>query len=110
MKKILICLIILIICGCTNNKEVNNLDKVFKEDNYIIVDVRSIHEYKEEHIENAINIPYDQIDENIELDKDKVILVYCRSGGRSKIAYDKLKSLGYMTYDLGAMEKVDIPK
>lgn len=111
MKKILLIIIILIVCGCTdNNYKEDNLDKIIKEGNYIIVDVRSIHEYKDNHIENAINIPHDRIDENIDLDKDKVILVYCRSGNRSKLAYDELKKLGYDVYDLGAMDNVDLPK
>ena len=61
-------------------------------------------------VNTNINIPHDRIDENIDLDKDKVILVYCRSGNRSKLAYDELKKLGYDVYDLGAMEEVDIPE
>ena len=112
MKKILLIIIILIVCGCTNNNynEEDNLDKIIKEGNYIIVDVRSIHEYKDNHIENAINIPHDKIDSNIDLDKDKVILVYCRSGSRSKIASSKLQSLGYTTYDLGGMDEIEVFK
>lgn len=39
-----------------------------------------------------------------------MILVYCRSGNRSKLAYDELKKLGYDVYDLGAMDNVDLPK
>lgn len=111
MKKFLICLILILICGCSKTtKEEISLDKIIEEGNYIILDVRSIHEYKEEHIENAINIPHDKIDSNIDLDKDKIILVYCRSGNRSQIASNKLQSLGYTTYDLGGMDEVEIFK
>ena len=111
MKKIIICLIIMIICGCSSTtKEEVSLEKIVEEGNYIILDVRSIHEYKDNHIENAINIPHDKIDSNIDLDKDKVILVYCRSGSLSKIASSKLQSLGYTTYDLGGMDEIEVFK
>ena len=65
---------------------------------YIILDVRTIAEYNEGHIPNAICIPNETIGSNIinELpDKEQLILVYCRSGNRSKQAAEKLKKLGY---------------
>lgn len=113
MKKILILLIIVMaICGCSSkdNKLADKLNKIISEDNYIIVDVRTPEEYKESHIKDAINISYDKIDEKVELDKNKTILVYCKSGTRSKIAYDILNKLGYDTYDLGAFSEIDMPK
>ena len=110
MKKILIVLILsLTLCGCNNEKELN-LETVMKENKYVIVDVRTKEEYDESHLKESINIPYNEIDENIELDKEKVILVYCRSGNRSSIAYDTLTDLGYIVYDLGAFSKIDLPK
>lgn len=66
--------------------------------NYIILDVRTIAEYNEGHIPNAICIPNETIGEDIVSklpDKDQLILVYCRSGNRSKQAAEKLKKLGY---------------
>lgn len=66
--------------------------------NYIILDVRTIAEYNEGHIPNAICIPNETIGSNTisELpDKEQLILVYCRSGNRSKQAAEKLKKLGY---------------
>ena len=69
-----------------------------KERSYIILDVRTAQEYSEKHIPGAINIPNETIgDQDIpELpDKDQLILVYCRSGNRSKQASDKLVNLGY---------------
>lgn len=80
------------------------------ENEYIIVDVRTEREFEEGHIVGAINTPLVEIDEEVELDKEKVILVYCFSGGRSKDAHDKLKSLGYEVYDLGAFSEIDLPK
>ena len=68
------------------------------ESDYMILDVRTTEEFADKHIPNAINIPNETIGtEDIpELpDKDQLILVYCRSGNRSKQASDKLVGLGY---------------
>ena len=68
------------------------------EKDYIILDVRTAEEYKEGHIPNAINVANETIgeDEIAELpDKDQLIMVYCRSGRRSKLAARKLVKLGY---------------
>ena len=65
---------------------------------HIILDTREQDEYDEGHIPGAILIPYTEIENKaIELipDKDKLILVYCRSGRRSKIAAEALSKLGY---------------
>ena len=64
----------------------------------IILDVREQYEYDEGHIPNAILIPYTEIEgkaESMLPDKNKEILVYCRSGRRSKIAAESLVKLGY---------------
>ena len=65
---------------------------------YILLDVREQEEFDAGHIPGAILISYTEIDEKAEamlLDKDKQILVYCRSGRRSKIAAESLAKLGY---------------
>lgn len=65
---------------------------------HIILDVREQEEYDEGHIPGAILIPYNQVDYYINEkipDKDALILVYCRSGRRSKIAAETLSWLGY---------------
>ena len=111
MKKILLILgICVLACACGNTKEQSELDKILAEKNYIVVDVRTHEEYENSHIVDSINIPYDEIDESTELDKNKTILVYCKSGNRSSKAYDTLKSLGYKVYDLGAFSSIDMPK
>ena len=69
-----------------------------EESDYIILDVRTSEEFQEKHIPNAINVPNEVIgtDEIAQLpDKEQLILVYCRSGNRSKQASEKLAALGY---------------
>ncbi len=68
------------------------------EKDYIILDVREQDEFAEGHIKGAILLPYTEIESKAEAvlpDKDKLILVYCRSGRRSKIASESLVNLGY---------------
>lgn len=113
MKKILIILVLLILvsgCGDDKMKKEETLESVIASGEYIVVDVRTEWEYEDGHVVGALNIPYNQIDEDIQLDKSKPILVYCMSGGRSKVAYDALTNLGYTVYDLGAFSDVDLPK
>lgn len=65
---------------------------------FIILDVRTEEEFAEGHIENAILIPDYEITskaEEILKDKNQLILVYCRSGNRSKVASQALVELGY---------------
>ena len=68
------------------------------ESGYIIIDARTQSEYDEGHIPGAILIPEYEIADRAENelpDKDQLILVYCRSGRRSKIAAEELVKLGY---------------
>jgi rhodanese-related sulfurtransferase len=68
------------------------------QEGYIILDTRTQEEYDEKHIPGAILIPYDEIlqkAEGVLPDKDQLILVYCRSGRRSKLAAEDLVKLGY---------------
>ena len=68
------------------------------ESGYIIIDARTQEEYDEGHIPGAIMIPEYEIADRAEKelpDKDQLILVYCRSGRRSKIAAEELVKLGY---------------
>ena len=88
--------------GSANSYRQISMDEAVKmmknEKNYIILDVRRPDEYAEGHIPGAINVPNEEIGTaNIsELpDKSQLILVYCRSGRRSKKASEKLAALGY---------------
>lgn len=78
-----------------------------KDDGHIIVDVRTQEEYDEGHIPEAVCIPNEEIGtEPPELlaDPDQVILVYCRSGNRSKQASQKLYDMGYTNvYEFGGI-------
>ena len=68
------------------------------EKEYVILDVRTEEEFAEKHIPGAVLIPHDEIESRAEkelLDKEKIILVYCRSGNRSKVASQILADLGY---------------
>ena len=108
MKKILpVLLAALLLAGCAAPVEELtyrqvNMDEAItlmkEESGYIILDVRTPEEFADKHIPGAINIPNETIgtEEVPELpDKDQLILVYCRSGNRSKQASEKLAALGY---------------
>ena len=98
---------LLLLAGCGAQSEESTYRQVNAEEaatmmeeesGYIILDVRTAQEYSEKHIPGAINIPNETIGtEDIpELpDKEQLILVYCRSGNRSKQASEKLVKLGY---------------
>ena len=115
MKRLSVILILIITCtailyGCTSggeNKMKNSYEQITpaeaKEimddrDGYVILDVRTQEEYDEAHIDGAILIPdYEIADkaESVLKDKEQLILVYCRSGRRSKLAAEELVKLGY---------------
>ncbi len=111
MKKLfLIIFSMLLLTACGQNPE-NTQEAVYmnitaaqakeimdSQKGYIILDTRTQEEYDESRIPGAILIPYDEILEKAEgvlTDKDQLILVYCRSGRRSKIAAQSLVELGY---------------
>lgn len=103
MKKILMLISCLFFVGCSKDTNITYEEAIKLEDT-IIVDVRENVEYKDGHILEAINIPLGEIDENIDLDKDKTIIVYCRSGNRSSKAAAILTEMGYKVYDLGSID------
>ena len=111
MKKLVFLLLaVMMLTACGQDKE-NNQGAVYvnitaeeakqimdSEEGYIILDVRTQEEYDQGHISGAIVISYEEIEEKAEevlTDKDQLILVYCRSGRRSKIAAEALVELGY---------------
>lgn len=81
-----------------DRSHVTTWDKVLQMDheNYLLVDVRTKFEYNNGHIEGAINIPLDNLREHLdELDKDKLIVVYCQVGLRGYLADRILSQRGY---------------
>ena len=112
MKNLVILLLALtVLSGCAAPVAANKTEAAYRqvtaaeaaslmetEEDYILLDVRTQAEYEEKHIPNAICIPNETIGSS-EIpglpDKDQLILVYCRSGNRSKQAAAKLAALGY---------------
>ncbi len=74
----------------------------------ILLDVRTPDEYKKGFVRNSINIPVDDLEQRYtELPKDKPIIIYCASGGRSTIACRFLKDKGYeMLHNAKVWEEV----
>ena len=108
MKKLFpILMVMLLLVGCSapvesgSYRQISTRDAIAmmeEETDYIILDVRTAEEFKEKRIPGAINVPNETIgtEEIPELpDKEQLILVYCRSGNRSKQASEKLAALGY---------------
>ena len=78
-----------------------------EEDDYLILDVRTPEEFAEGHIPDAVNIPNETIGSDVSdvlKDKDQILLIYCRSGNRSKQASSKLAMMGYTNiYEFGGI-------
>ena len=111
MKKLIfLFLAVMMLTACGQNTE-NNREAAYmnitaeeakqimdSETGYIILDVRTQEEYDQGHIPGAIVISHEEIADRAEevlTDKDQLILVYCRSGRRSKLAAQILAELGY---------------
>ena len=98
-------LVAILLVSCANSQEVymNITPETAKQimdtsKDYVILDVRTQEEFDQAHIPGAILIPNDQISaeaERVLMDKNQLILVYCRSGRRSKLAAEELVKLGY---------------
>lgn len=80
-----------------------------ESDDYIIVDVRRADEFAEGHIPGAVNVPNETIEEEAAdalPDKEQTLLLYCRTGNRSKQAAQKLADLGYSNvYEFGGISE-----
>ena len=106
MRKIIVCLLLaaLLMSAAVAEEYYRQITQeeaariMEEEEGYILLDVRTEEEYDEGHIPGAVNLPNEDIgaDAPPELpDRDRTILVYCRSGRRSKEAAGKLAALGY---------------
>ena len=114
MKKIIpLLLAVLALAGCSSKYPYAQISMdeaiamMAENTDYILLDVRTPEEFAEIRIPGAINVPNEEIgtDEIPELpDKEQLILVYCRSGNRSKQASEKLANLGYSNvYEFGGI-------
>ena len=121
MKQILLLLVILLVLGgCGQVSEESNAgyqqitaeeakQMIDEMNDELILDVREQDEYDEKHISDAVLFPVGMIDaetaEGVIPEKDTTVLVYCRSGNRSKTASQKLAELGYTeVYEFGGIK------
>ena len=100
-------MLIPLLVGCNGGDRANTYEQITPAEakalmdsgeGYVILDVRTPEEFAAGHIAGAILIPDHEIGEKAEsilIDKDQLILVYCRSGRRSKNAANELAALGY---------------
>lgn len=94
MMKYMIFALLMMVMACSADVPT----EVIANSKTVYIDVRTDKEFQGGHIEQAINIPYDQIAERISevtTDHDQPIVVYCRSGGRAGVAEKTLKKMGY---------------
>ncbi len=108
-------LVMVTAAGCSSNgptyKQISQdeaMQMMQDETDYLIVDVRRPDEFAEAHIAGAINVPNEGITDEMpeELpDPDQILLIYCRTGNRSKEASRKLADIGYTkVYEFGGIE------
>ena len=124
MKKLFITLIILLLCHnplMANIKSIDVLELQRKLESsteiFFLLDVRSKEEYQSGHIKNSINIPHEELIEDINLIsqyKNESLIVYCRSGVRAQLVIDKLlendfKKIIDMNGDMLAWIESDLP-
>tara|TARA_R110002020_G_scaffold472564_1_gene700832 strand:- start:7855 stop:8118 length:264 start_codon:yes stop_codon:yes gene_type:complete len=75
----------------------------------IFLDVRSATEFLDNGLKNSVNIPHTEIIDRLEeINKDKKVLVYCRSGRRSKLATTILISAGFDAEDIGTVQEAKV--
>lgn len=119
MKRLITLLVILllVLAGCGKSETVaaeyqqitqEQAKKMMDEESVVILDVREQDEYDSGHIKGAVLLPVGSINEDtakeVIPEKDTIVLVYCRSGNRSKTASQVLVDLGYTNvYEFGGI-------
>lgn len=122
MKKILLVLILILSVGCQAQIQIQSIDgntvyhMLENKEQFVLIDAREESEYKEGHIPGSILIPLGNIEKDIKKyvsSTDDMIVVYCRSGRRSRQACQRIMDMGYtQVYDMGGIIdwKYDIEK
>ena len=76
------------------------------ENGAVIIDVRTPKEYLKHHIKNAINIPLQELSKSVaRVPKNRVLVLYCRSGSRSSVASEILTKKGWKVYDVATEDE-----
>ena len=110
--------VMMLFCGCAHETaEENTYEQISQEaakemmdsQDVVILDVRERYEYDEVHVLGAVLLPLGSISEesaaSVIPSKDSAVLVYCRSGNRSKQASEKLVALGYtQVFEFGGIQ------
>ena len=94
--------------GCIKAQKNGSAQTVKPEANALLIDVRTPEEFSAGHLENAINVPLQNISSisSVAPDKNTVLYLYCRSGRRVKMAISELRKLGYNNlHDFGGMQE-----
>jgi len=112
IKKVMTFSLLSLLAACSNTNvdtkdisQKNFIAKLERSENVVVLDVRSVEEFKEGHIPNAINIPHNEIEDRLpELNdlKDSDIVVYCKTGRRAAFSYEILANNGF-----GRIEHLD---
>lgn len=117
LKSLLLIICIIVLFGCSESKAQVSYNTISVDDAYyminsntniIILDVRTKSEFDEGHLENEINIPYDEVESRfkseVTSDFESTIIVYCKSGVRAETASKTLINLGYINvYTFGGI-------
>lgn len=98
-RLITILLIFVLLAGCSpsyKTLDVQAAKSLFEEGNHILIDVRTIEEYEEQHVPGSINIPVNDLEtELVSLDKKGKYIIICRVGARSERAAQILADKGF---------------
>ncbi len=121
MFKKIVCVIFILLtlglfsgCSKVSDEDLRAAHKAY-DNGALIIDVRSKEEFKEGHIKGAINIDIAVLDKSYaHIPKGKELIVYCRSGSRSKVAKQFLQQQGWTVHDVATQgeweRKVPPPK